>query len=382
MDISNQNLDTTKTDAKNLWKEIDNAEYQYNATIFSADSTTESDETTSLLLKRVNIMDLEKRKEVYGLCGECNEPGTGYLWCQPCNAKRFEENFKNWTSGNKNIDELIQQSQLNAFFCTKFLEWIPFEKFENVTYLTRGGFSKIYSAYWPEGNIGHWDIENQKWIRGSRKVALKSLNNSSNISNDFLNEIKYYISGHFPACNTVICFGITQDPNTKDYIMVLQYFEGGNLRNTLVEVLRGYQYTKAADIYSFGIIMNELMSERIPYNDIPHDQFLVVKICKGFRPKISEDTPKLIVDLIIKCWDAKAENRPTTKELRQILEKYLDDVDDEAIYTSRLLKFENLPEPVNSTNYLSSFQEPISSSSTNLISERLDCELNELDLDE
>ncbi|CAB5185573.1 unnamed protein product [Rhizophagus irregularis] len=114
--------------------------------------------------------------------------------------------------------------------------------------------------------------------------------------------------------------------------------------------------------------MNELMSERIPYNDIPHDQFLVVKICKGFRPKISEDTPKLIVDLIIKCWDAKAENRPTTKELRQILEKYLDDVDDE--------------EPVNSTNYLSSFQEPISSLSTNLISERLDCELNELDLDE
>ncbi|EXX64256.1 hypothetical protein RirG_144440 [Rhizophagus irregularis DAOM 197198w] len=260
MDISNQNLDTTKTDAKNLWKEIDNAEYQYNATIFSADSTTESDETTSLLLKRVNIMDLEKRKEVYGLCGECNEPGTGYLWCQPCNAKRFEENFKNWTSGNKNIDELIQQSQLNAFFCTKFLEWIPFEKFENVTYLTRGGFSKIYSAYWPEGNIGHWDIENQKWIRGSRKVALKSLNNSSNISNDFLNEIKYYISGHFPACNTVICFGITQDPNTKDYIMVLQYFEGGNLRNTLVE-------DGLSGIHDAGNIHKDFHSGNILYNN-------------------------------------------------------------------------------------------------------------------
>jgi len=135
-------------------------------------------------------MDLEKRKEVYGVCGECNEPGTGFHWCQPCNAKRFKENFKNWTSGNKNIDELIQQSQLNAFFCTKCLEWIPFEKFENVTYLTRGGFSKIYSADWPEGNIGSWDIENREWSRISRKVALKSLNNSSNnISNDFLNEV-------------------------------------------------------------------------------------------------------------------------------------------------------------------------------------------------
>src|SRR5436305_1364824 len=37
--------------------------------------------------------DLEKRKEAYGICGECGEPGTGQYWCQPCNAKRFKENF-------------------------------------------------------------------------------------------------------------------------------------------------------------------------------------------------------------------------------------------------------------------------------------------------
>ncbi|EXX74391.1 Rad53p [Rhizophagus irregularis DAOM 197198w] len=30
-----------------------------------------------------------------------------------------------------------------------------------------------------------------------------------------------------------MCFGITQDPNTKDYMMVLEYCDGGNLRNTL-----------------------------------------------------------------------------------------------------------------------------------------------------
>ncbi|UZN98887.1 uncharacterized protein OCT59_000172 [Rhizophagus irregularis] len=156
--------------------------------------------------------------------------------------------------------------------------------------------------------------------------------------------------------------------------------------------------------------MNELMSEEIPYSDNPNDNFLVVKICKGFRPKISEVTPKLIVDLIIKCWDAKAANRPTAKELRQIFFKYDLEMEDEnseisyqikecekikenklknrtnenqsknhpqAIYTSRLLNFENLPEPVNSTDYLSSFQETISSSA-NPIFECLDCELNEL----
>src|SRR2546429_1831243 len=133
--------------------------------------------------------DLEKRKEVYGICEECNQPGTGEYWCQPCNAKRFKENFKNWTSGNKDIDELIQYSQLNAVHYTKCLEWIPFEKFQNVTYITRGGFDKIYSADWPNGFIFYWDIGTQKWKRESRKVALKSLDNTSDISKDFLNEV-------------------------------------------------------------------------------------------------------------------------------------------------------------------------------------------------
>ena len=136
------------------------------------------------------MKDLEKRKEAYGICGECNEPGTGRDWCQPCNAKRLEENFKNWTSGNKVIDEFIQQSQLNAVYSRKCLEWIPFEKFQNITYITRGGFGKVYSADWPEGNISSWDIENKKWKRFSSQVVLKSLDNSSDICTDFLNEVK------------------------------------------------------------------------------------------------------------------------------------------------------------------------------------------------
>jgi hypothetical protein len=134
--------------------------------------------------------DLEKRKEVYGICKECNEPRTGKEWCQLCNAKRFKENFKNWTSGNKDIDELIKQTQLSAIHYRKYLEWIPFENFENIVYVTKGGFGKIYSANWPEGYIKFWNTEKQKWFkRPNVKVALKSLDNSSDISTDFLNEV-------------------------------------------------------------------------------------------------------------------------------------------------------------------------------------------------
>ena len=61
-----------------------------------------------------------------------------------------------------------------------------------------GGFGKIYSANWLEGWLLYWDIENQKWRSGTNcKVALKSLDNSSDISIDFLNEVikinKYFI---------------------------------------------------------------------------------------------------------------------------------------------------------------------------------------------
>ena len=95
--------------------------------------------------------DLEKRKQVYGICGECNEPGMGYKWCQSCNAKRFKNNFKNWTSGNKVIDEFIQDSQLNAVYYYKCLEWIPFENFRNIYKIGEGGFGVVYRATWIQG---------------------------------------------------------------------------------------------------------------------------------------------------------------------------------------------------------------------------------------
>ena len=64
------------------------------------------------------------------------------------------------------------------------------------------------------------------------------------------------------------------------------------------------------------------MNEEIPYSEIPRTYILATKICEGFRPKIFKNMPKLVMDLIMKCLDAKAENRPTTKELYQILKKW------------------------------------------------------------
>jgi hypothetical protein len=42
--------------------------------------------------------------------------------------------------------------------------------------------------------------------------------------------------------NVANCFGITQDPSTKEYMMVLAYYKGGNLRDYLNQSENYIQY--------------------------------------------------------------------------------------------------------------------------------------------
>ena len=64
------------------------------------------------------------------------------------------------------------------------------------------------------------------------------------------------------------------------------------------EVLRGKEYTQASDIYGFGIITYEVCTGFPPYHDIPHDEFLAIRICQGFsRPSLNYKIPKLILDI-------------------------------------------------------------------------------------
>ncbi len=263
----------------------------------------------------------------------------------------------------------------------------------------------------------------------------------------------------------VRCYGITKDPETNDFMMVMQYIENGSLRqhlnnnfnsfdwkkklnnlfwiatglkdihkNKLIhqdfhcgnilcydkysyitdlglckpanvkpsqsgnkkiygvlpyvapEVLRGKEYTQASDIYGFGIIAYEICTGLPPYHDIAHDEFLAAKICQGLRPNSNYKIPQLISDIIKQCWDADPLKRPNAEELRKLLSDLDDDANDEdsliskqfkeadevnkkssatssyagslsytthaqAVYTSRLLDFKNLPEPKNADEY-------------------------------
>ena len=123
-----------------------------------------------------------------------------------------------------------------------------------------------------------------------------------------------------------------------------------------------------------------------PYYDIAHKELLAISICQGLRPKSNYKIPQLILDIIKQCWDADPSKRPKAKELDELLTKLHEDAQykkdsliyeqikeadeiniklsssspslsstnilsytthPQAVYTSKLLDFKNLPEPKN-----------------------------------
>ncbi|RHZ46758.1 hypothetical protein Glove_606g50 [Diversispora epigaea] len=404
---------------------------------------------------------------------------------EPCNSKHFKNNFYKWTSGNEQIDKFIRDAQLNAELSEEVIEWIPYNRFKGIIEIANGGFSTIYYAEWIDGYIQYWDIENQQWKRSDQfEVVLKKYDNFANLNEEFLNEMAIHLKTMDTSSYSIQIYGITKDPETNKYMMVLQYMPDGNLRDYLKnhfnninwdykllylrmlaqifsffhtldilhgdfhpgnilshdyksvnlyisdfglskivgqnlensnnkrniigvlpyvapEVLCGEEYTKAADVYSFGIIANELITGFVPYYDVPHDRDLARRICNGLRPKIPFHTPKLIARIIMRCWDARVTHRPTFNSLykefdehlcnykenyfknnneisiqidnavkfskhlknRTIINTYNYQMHPQAIYTSRFLNYANLPKSKNEENFEKGLEELTNSTS-------------------
>ena len=85
--------------------------------------------------------------------------------------------------------------QLKAKSSLELIEWIEYDRFENVEYLAKGGFGTTFKAIWKDGYIDEFDVVNDQFTRGKHDerghpVALKCLHNSRDITVEFLREVK------------------------------------------------------------------------------------------------------------------------------------------------------------------------------------------------
>ena len=84
------------------------------------------------------------------------------------------------------------------------------------------------------------------------------------------------------------------------------------------EALRHEPYTCAADVWSFGVILYELVTLRTPYGDMPTLQVAHEVAYNGLTlvipPSLAADRPAL-AQLIASCWAQLPAGRPSFPEL-------------------------------------------------------------------
>jgi serine/threonine protein kinase len=155
------------------------------------------------------------------VCKRCGQQVDNF-WCPICEAQIFEKDFPNWTSRDKDLDELIRNSQLNAKKHDNYFEWVEYDRFEDVKYLIQGSYCKIYKATWRDGIREKWDYESRQWVRTEPvQIILREFRFESTIKN---------LKLHLEIKNVICCYGFTLNPETNRYYMILKYANYGNFR--------------------------------------------------------------------------------------------------------------------------------------------------------
>ena len=87
--------------------------------------------------------------------------------------------------------------------------------------------------------------------------------------------------------------------------------EVGTLRWMAPEVARREGFRRPADVYSFAMVLFELLTHELPFNDVPALHAIGIVAVLGARPPLPEGTPRALTDLIELCWAEQPSYRPT-----------------------------------------------------------------------
>ncbi|RGB21653.1 kinase-like domain-containing protein [Rhizophagus diaphanus] len=193
---------------------------------FILDDKLLTDDEKTLAIKIINeIYDQNKvlsNSGIKRICENCNQECLATLYCEYCVQNFLKSNFKNWTSGNYDIDNLIQKCQLETLMPSKVIEWISYKNLTDIKYLTKGGFSEIYTARWIDGYYKQWDSKNQQLLRfGTIRVILKRLENVESASQSWYEEAKSHLNINNKHTTIVKCFGLTRDKPNGSYMLVM-----------------------------------------------------------------------------------------------------------------------------------------------------------------
>ncbi|CAB5199829.1 unnamed protein product [Rhizophagus irregularis] len=234
---------------------------------------------------------------------------------------------------------------------TSLNEWID-KKINDgeIDYIGYSEFSKVKKI----GNGSFGIVESADWKSCAIKAALKTLINNPSVDednlNEFVKELKNLKKVSFHP-NVTGFFGVTKEPSSNKYAMVLQYANQGNLREFLKDNFKFLQWNDkiqmALDIvcglkclHFKQIIHRDLHAKNILVND---NRLMIADFgtskqlsesmtssttslgshisYQNLREKPIEGTPLKYQQLYEKCWNGDPDLRPNVDEVYDILFK-------------------------------------------------------------
>ncbi|EAX92134.1 TKL family protein kinase [Trichomonas vaginalis G3] len=110
-----------------------------------------------------------------------------------------------------------------------------------------------------------------------------------------------------------ICdFGISRFGNQGDDTMTKEI---GTPHWMAPEIFESNHYTEKVDVYAYGMILWEMLTESVPFRGRTAIQVATAVVTKNERPPIPSSCPGTLRKLIQLCWDRDPEKRPSFKQI-------------------------------------------------------------------
>ncbi|XP_053692558.1 mitogen-activated protein kinase kinase kinase 7 [Sabethes cyaneus] len=85
------------------------------------------------------------------------------------------------------------------------------------------------------------------------------------------------------------------------------------------EVFEGSTYTEKCDVFSWGIILWEVIAREQPFKNIENSYAIMWRVHQGSRPRVIENCPKPIERLMTNCWNQDPADRPPMQVVANIM---------------------------------------------------------------